>query len=73
MPFVFSPVLRYNIPMYDQTTRINAMISYWFLAPFFLLAKKGTPFAQIVLMLIVTVMISMLLLGAYRAYRGLEP
>lgn len=32
--------------MYDEQTRINATISYLFLGPIFLLAKKGTPLAE---------------------------
>lgn len=32
--------------MYEQTERINAAISYLFLGPLFLFAKKNTPFAH---------------------------
>ena len=32
--------------MYDEQTRINATISYLFLGPIFLLAKKDTPLAE---------------------------
>lgn len=32
--------------MYDQNTRINAAITYFFMGPIFLLARAGTPFSH---------------------------
>lgn len=99
----------------DEQSRINATISYFFLGPLFLIAKKGTPLSSpfvrghalrssliislagvayavyifflkswltfsimgfqaqnIVLSILSTVMILLLLRGAYRAYHGLS-
>lgn len=40
--FAFLLAFRYTVPMIEQS-RINAIISYFFLGPLFLLAKRGTP------------------------------
>jgi hypothetical protein len=100
--------------MYDEQTRINATISYLFLGPIFLLARKGTPLAEkyvqdhakrasllilvsfgvylayyfardflsislvgislssVILAILVTIILAILLHGAYFAYSGRE-
>ena len=101
--------------MYDEQSRINAMISYFFLAPLFLFAKRDTPLGEpfvnaharraswimlggilaytlfvlispilsainifgislttTVLALLVSILLIVLIHGAYRAYHGIE-
>lgn len=46
IPFVSLNLFTHSVWIMNEQSRINAVISYFFLGPLFLLAKKGTPLAE---------------------------